>query len=870
MTFILRMAVREIRASWQRLLFFFVCIAIGVGSIVALRSVIQSVRGTISGEARALLASDAMVTSNRPWTEPVLERLMAEQRDGRITARSHAVELPTMVRPAGRDDAATRMVELRAVEDEFPFYGQLTLEGRPYSHALLEGRGVVVRPELLTQFGLQVGDSLQIGTGDFEIRGVIASEPGRRLGTFTLGPRVFIDLADLESTGLLAFGSRASYQALLEVPGEALDPLVADLRGAFANEFVGIRHYRRSEDQIGENLTRAENYLSLVGLVVLILGGIGISSVTRVFVQQKFRSIAILKCVGSTSLQVLAVYMTQVLLLGFAGSALGVALAAGVIAAVPSLVGELAAMLPVDYGLTPSAVWHGLAVGMLVSLLFSIVPLLEVRHVKPSLLLRQESGPAGGFDALKWGVTGAVGAALVAVASWQAGSVEVGLLLCAGFIATAFVLHLAGLALVRAVQPLRYAKSFALRQAVLHIIRPGNQTRVILLAVGLGTFFILGVRSLQANLLRDFAVQVGPDAPDMFLIDIQSDQRDRVAALLDEANGAAPAPRVMPTLRARVVGVEGQDVDLDSYEEVRRGRGLSREYTVTYRPHLEANEEVIAGEWWDNAPLTGEPEVSVEEGITDRVIFNPDAARSGSGGQRALDPASREGHRIRVGDRMRFDVLGRIITARITSVRRVDWQDFRAGGFMFVFRPGVFDDAPHTFISSLQGPPDPAARARMLSALVTQFPNVSVIDLREILQTIQGIVNNVTLAVTVVGGLVLLSGALILVGAVSMTKFRRVYEAAILKTLGASSRLIAAMLVLEYGVLGAIAGTVGAIGAIALSWAVARFALELPWEATPIITITGILVTAVFVAAVGVLASLDVLRHKPLATLRAE
>jgi putative ABC transport system permease protein len=840
------MAVREVRASWQRLLFFFVCIAIGVGSIVALRSVIQSVRGTLAGEARALLASDAMVTSNRPWTEPVLERFAVEERDGRIADRSQAVELPTMVRPSESANGATRMVELRAVEEEFPFYGELTLEGQRYSHDVLKDHGVVVRPELLTQFGLEVGDSLRIGTQDFEIRGVIAAEPGRRLGAFTLGPRVFIDVADLESTGLLAFGSRASYQMLLQVPGDALDQLVVDLRSAFANEFVGIRHYRRSEDQIGENLTRAENYLSLVGLVVLILGGIGISSVTRVFVQQKFRSIAILKCVGSSSAQVLSVYMTQVLLLGFAGSLLGVVLAAGVIAAVPSFAGELAAMLPVDYGLTPSAVWHGLAVGMLVSILFSVVPLLEVRHVKPSLLLRQESGPRGGFDRLKWGVTAGVAAALVAVASWQAGSLEVGLLLCAGFVATAFVLHLAGLALVRAVQPLRYARSFALRQAVLHIIRPGNQTRVILLAVGLGAFFILGVRSLQANLLRDFAVQVGPDAPDMFLIDIQPDQRDRVAALLDEANGAAPAPRVMPTLRARVVGVEGQEIDLDSYQEVRGRGGLSREFTVTYRPHLEANEEIIAGAWW--APDDGpgdEPEVSIEERFLER-------------------------NRIRVGDRMSFDVLGRIITARVASIRRVDWQDFRAGGFMFVFRPGVFDDAPHTFISSLQGPRDSAARSRMLSTLVAQFPNVSVIDLREILQTVQGIVNNVTLAVTVVGGLVLLSGALILIGAVSMTKFRRVYEAAILKTLGASSRLIAAMLVLEYGVLGAIAGTVGALGAIALSWAVARFALELPWEATPLITVGGIVATAVFVAAVGVLASLDVLRHKPLATLRAE
>jgi len=854
MTFVIRMALREIRASWQRLLFFFVCIAIGVGSIVALRSVIQSVRVALAGEARTLLGADVALTTNRPWTDVVVKTLDAEARAGRITVRSEAAEIPTMVRPADPAKLATRMVELRAVGPEFPLYGALTLRDGAYSHARLEGQGALVRPELLAQFGLQVGDSILIGTAPFEIRGVITAEPGRRIGAFTLGPRVMIDLADLDSTGLMAFGSRASYQQLLRVPDPVSEELVDDLRDAFANEFVGVRWYRRTEDQMGENLERAENYLSLVGLVVLILGGIGVSSVTRVFVQQKVRSIAILKCLGTTSPQMLAIYMTQVLLLGAAGSALGVALAAGVMAAVPAFVGDLTAVMNVQFGLTPAAVAQGFAIGLLVSILFSLVPLLEVRLVKPSLLLRQDVPPSAGFDWLKWGVTAGVAAALVAVAAWQAGSLEVGLMLSGGFVATAFVLHLAGAGLVRAVQPLRYAKSFALRQAVLHIARPGNQTRVILLAVGLGAFFILGVRTLQANLLRDFAIQAGPEAPDMFLIDIQQDQRDRLAAFLDASNGEAPPARIIPTLRARVVAVRGREMDLDSYEQV-RGRGLAREYTVTYRPALEANEQLIDGEWWGSAPVVpGEAEVSIEERFNDRDN----------------DGNFRVGSRLNVGDSIRFDVLGRIITARVTSVRRVDWQDFRAGGFMFVFRPGTFDGAPHTFISALQGPRDADARARMQAELVSQFPNVSVIDLREILQTVQAVVNNVTLAVTVVGALVLVSGGLILIGAVSMTKFRRVYEAAILKTLGASSRLIATMLVLEYGVLGAIAGTVGALGAIVLSWAVARYALEMPWEATPGITIGGIIATSILVATIGVLASLDVLRHKPLATLRAE
>jgi putative ABC transport system permease protein len=846
MTFILRMAGREIRASWQRLVFFFVCIAVGVAAIVTIRSVIQTARVALTREARAMTGGDVVIGGNNLLSPAVRDAVARARASGRIGTEAEVAELATMVRPAGPAATVTKMVEMKAVGPQFPLYGTLTLQDGTYSHDLLKERGVIVRPELLVQLGLSVGDSLLIGKQTFQIRGVIDAEPGRNFGAFTIGSRVFIDSADLESTGLLSFGSRVSHELLLMVSGDrrVANALADQLREALPNEFVRVRSYAQNEDNISRSLARAENYLSLVGLVVLILGGIGVSSVTRVFVQQKVRSIAILKCIGSTTRQVLSIYMTQVLLLGLTGSVLGVAIAAGVIAALPSFVGDLGALLSVEYGLTSGAVLQGIAIGMLVSILFSVVPLLDVRNVKPSLLLRHDLPPPGRVDWLKWGVTAAVASSLVGVAAWQAGSLRVGLVLSAGFVAVAIVLHLAGAVLIRAVQPLRYARSFALRQAVLHVARPGNQTRVILLAVGLGAFFILGVRALQVNLLQDFSVQMGEDAPDMFLIDVQPAQRDALMAYVDEQNGDDPAPRLIPVLRARVVGVQGRTLNLENYQEVRGRGGLRREFTVTYRAALEENETIVDGTWWGEA-RGGEPEVSIESEFL-------------------------EEHQIQVGDRMRFDVLGREITARVSSIRRVNWDDFRAGGFMFVFKPGAFDNAPHTFISSARGPRDTAARLKMQAGLVAQFPNVSVIDLREVLQAIQAVVSNVTLAVTVVGALVLFSGALILVGAVSMTKYRRVYEAAILKTLGASSRLIATMLVLEYGVLGAIAGTVGALGAIGLSWAVARYALEMPWEAAPLLTMTGIVVTAIFVAAVGVGASLDVLRHKPLATLRAE
>jgi putative ABC transport system permease protein len=311
----------------------------------------------------------------------------------------------------------------------------------------------------------------------------------------------------------------------------------------------------------------------------------------------------------------------------------------------------------------------------------------------------------------------------------------------------------------------------------------------------------------------------------MFLLDIQKDQAEGVRAFLAERATGGAGAQLLPVLRARVVGT---------------GR---RDYTVTYRDRLESNERILDGEFWDGP--SSEPEVSIEEGIRERLEFE-------------------------VGDTIPFDILGSVVNARVTSIRQVEWRDSRNGGFMFVFRPGGLDQLPQTFVAPVKGPGSPAERARFQHDLVAQFPNVSVIDFHAILATVRDITDKVTLAITVVGGLVLFSGALILIGAVAMTKYQRVYEAAVFKTLGANTRAIALMLLFEYGVLGTLAGLVGSIGAIGLTWGVSRFALEIPWRVIGPEHAAGIALTAILVAAVGVLSSLDVLRNKPLSTLRAE
>jgi len=842
--FVLKMAVRETRASWRRLLFFFICIAVGVAAIVTLRSVIQNVRAVFGREARSLMAADVVVSTNRDWTPEVRQSVDRRLQEAGVLDRTEVVEMPTMVRPADEQKRVVRLVELGAVQSGFPLYGTLELrDGQAYRHALLEHQGALVGPELLTALNLATGDSIVVGQSTFVIRGVIAKEPGGNLGP-RIGPRVLIDFADVPATGLLGFGSRAGRQVMVRLPEGRDQALVDTLKHDLENDFVNVRSYRARDDQVGEDFDRAENYLSLVGLVIVILGGIAVASVTRVFVQQKMRSIAVLKCLGSTSAQIIGVYVLQVMTLGLAGSLFGVGLARLAIAAIPLFVGESQSLLAeVDYGVTVSAALQGVGIGVLVSLLFSVVPLLQVRVVKPSLLLRAETVRGLRIDWVRVGAFVIVGAALVVVTAWQAASLKVGAIVCAGFLGGGIMLQKNRYVLVRAIRPLAGARSFSLRHAVLHVSRPGNQTRVVLLAVGLGAFFIVGIRSLQGSLMDQFSINTAADAPDMFLVDIQPGQVDGVRAFLADPAQQVPSFRLIPTLRARITAVRGKEVNLESLQDV-RGRGsLAREYTVTYRDRLEQNEHLVAGRFWTGA--SSEPEVSVEAGIRE-CFFNE------------------------AGTTEKFDVLGRSLDARVSSVRAVDWQDTRGGGFMFVFRPGVLDDAPHTFISPLRGPQDAEARVRFQHDLVERYPNVSAIDFREVLKTIRDVMSKVTLAITVVGGLVLFSGGLILVGAVAMTKFQRVYEAAVFKTLGATTRTIALMLLFEYGVLGLLAGTIGSIGAIALTWGVSRYALDIPWEPFLGEHAASIVLTGVLVSAIGVLSSLDVLRHKPLATLRAE
>ena len=840
MKFILQMARREIRSSWRRMLFFFVCIGVGVAAIVAVRSLIRNVNDGVASQARELITADVQADTTRPWTKEELSAIDSASA-GLVAAKTETLELTTMVRPADQSHQGLTVVELKGVEAGFPLYGEFTLTGgKRFDYSMLENNGIVVAQALLERLNLSVGDSVNVGQMTFQIRGVIDEEPGSG-GGFRLGPRVFVAKSAVERSGLMGFGSRVRHRLLFKVRDSKVSQLASALKAKLNPETVHVDSYRDSEDNISDALTRTENYLSLVGLIVVVLGGIGISNVTRVFVEQRRKSIAVLKCIGGTSRRITAVYLFQIIALAIVGSMFGVGLAK---VALASLAKYLAASLPrhISYGLQLTAVAQGTAIGVLICLLFAALPLLRIRRIRPNTLLRDEAGDKKWrLDPLRWATGIVVAAGLVAVCSWQAGSLRVGIYFLAGLTITAAILYVTATLLIAIVRRARNAGSFAMRQGINSLYRPGNQTRVVIMAVGLGVFLIIAVWSLQSNLLKQFDLSRQGNLPNMFLIDIQKDQADGVTQFIRQSTGTEP--KLVPTLRARIKAINGRELSFQPRDHSREHQRLGHEYLLTYRAGLDPNETVVEGKLWPATP-SSEPEVSLDENMKGLMG-------------------------IGLGSTIVFDIQGRDVTARVTSFRSIDIKNSRTA-FAVLFRPGVLESAPQMLVAAVNGPADDTVRARFQRSLVDKYPNVTVIDVAELVKVIEKVLDNITLAVSFIGAFVFLSGALILIGSIAMTKFQRIYEIALLKTLGAKRRSLIGMMLAEYGLMGLVAGIIGSATGVGLSYAIAKRILEIPWTFASGIGIVGIVGTLLLVTVVGAAASLDALTHRPLSVLRSE
>ena len=840
MRFIVSLTIREIRSSWRRLLFFFLCIALGVGSVVALRSLIQNLTRAVGTDARSLMTADIELGSTNDFSPTDISKIESVISTSSIVeARNEAITTAAMARPVDSNNPNVRFVELKGVEPPFPLVGSFTLDGgEAFDHHLLQNNGAVVARILLEDLKVKIGDKIKIGEGEFQIRATFDQEPGGSSG-FRLGARVFVERRAFDDAGITRNASRVRRRILYRTSDNPTD-LVRQLREALKGTTIQVQSYRETQENLGEQFTRTENYLALTGLLILVLGGVGVWNVARAFVEQKRKTVAVLKCLGASGTRIITVYLLQILVLGLIGSAFGVILAQLGLIFVRS---RFAADLPenMSYTVGFSTATQGIVLGVLISLLFSALPLLQIRNIKPRLLLRDESNVSLRLDFTKWLIGSLSLFGLLGLSVWQAGSLQVGAFFLGGLSATSAVLYLAATLLTIVLRKLRSLGTFSISQAINSLYRPGNQTRIILLAVGLGAFVVLTVQALQSNLVREFDFTRNQRLPSLFFVDIQRSQIGEVIELIESRVGEKA--EATPTVRARIAFVNGQAPDYQQ-REVRQQQGqIGREFAVTYRSGLDENETVIDGKWWSDDTSTS-PEVSVEEDMAERL-------------------------KIAVGDSITFDISGRKITAQVANIRKLDLRNTRTA-FIFVFRPGVLESAPQSYAATVLSRISATERQRLQRDVLAAYPNVQIFDVADIVSTVQRLVNNFVLAISFVGSFVVLTGILILIGSIGLTKSQRIYENAILKTLGAGRKTLASILLAEYGILGLLSGLIGAGFAVLLSWAVSRYIMNIDWEFDPTLTIAGTVVTTLVVMSVGAAASFDVLFRKPLQTLRSQ
>jgi putative ABC transport system permease protein len=834
-----RLAWRQARGAWRHFVLLFACVALGVAALVGVGSFAATLDRTLAREAKALTGGDLEIRAARPLDGEAAAALTDLRAMG---ARVVAVrELVAMARGA---DGRALLVEIKAPGPGYPLYGRLETTPAEPLMTLLAGGGAVVQRETLERLGLRVGDRLALGAATFTVRGVVEREPDRSASLVTLGPRVFVAAEAIEGTGLVQVGSRVRYRALVALP-EALGAREAreTIARRIADPGVRVASYDEAQPGLRRFFTQLAAYLGLVGLASLLVGGIGVASSVATFVRRAEPTIAILKALGADARTVLAIFLWQTLTVGVAASLAGAALGT---ALQPVLIRLLAGFVPfaLEARVEPLTLARGVLMGALTTFLCALWPLLAVRTVRPSLLLRREVDATPARGRRPWAAALPLAAGLAALALWQAGSLKLGGIFLGA--AAAAVLTLLGIArgLVVAARRLPRIPWPAWRLGLGGLRRPGGHPARVVVALGAGVMLLVAVALLQGSLDAQIDHERRREAPSFFFVDVQPDQREAFARVLAEAGGGV-TPALTPIVRARLASVNGVRVTRDLVRarvgEDREGAFYyTREYALTWSADPPPGNAITRGRWWGGEP--GPPRVSVEDAMARQLGVD-------------------------VGGRLGFDVQGVPVEAEVASLRRVDWQSLGTN-FFVVFSPGALDGAPLTFVATARTAA--AAEGAVQSAVARAFPNVTAIPVRDVLERVGAVLGDIAVAIRVMALFTVATGLVVMAGALTATRYARLYESVVLRTLGATRGAVARAFAVEYGALGAAAGLGGTALATVLAWIVLRFVLDTPWRFEPQILLGGIVATMALAVAVGFLATYRLLGAKPLPVLRRE
>ena len=843
-----KIAWRESRSSSFKFFFVILAVAIGVGSLTGVRGFSRAFHGMLLDQARTLMAADL---SLRVFELPTADQdAVLDDLAKQHVERTWITETLTM---ASAPAHGPMLVSIKAVDPKvYPFYGEIRLApAAPLSSALTNDT-VAVSDDVLLRLGLKTGDTLDLGGKPFRIIGQVTFEPDRMLGSLNVGPRVMMTRDGLERTGLMLPGSRAAERFIFRLdPGSPdIEQVRQRLKKAFPDALIA--DYRESHPIITQSLNRATMFLSLVSLITLIVGAIGVATAIHAHIQQRMDSIAIMKCLGARSSHLIRIYVIQTLALGLGGGLAGAALGLIVQRAFPQFLARY-------FQIEPTARWdfltavQGIGIAILATLLFTLPPLLAIRRIRPNLILRREMAESkpnwrtwwieqrASLAAGVFIVLGFAGIAMSFAAGTRADMWKTGEYFAGGLAGGLAALSTIAWLMLRGLKAMgRRNFPTSIRHGIANLYRPGNHAQSVLVALGIGVMFTLTVYLIEHGVIAEMHRSAPPGMPNIFLLDISPKDRDAVVNLVKQQRGVEGAPELIGTAAAKLIDVDGRNVlDLPLKGWARRFRSAR---PVTSQEAMSTGVQVVEGTWLASAKQAEVAQLCISEEV-----------------EKTLG--------VGVGATLRWSIAGRDLTSRVACVHRID-SIHLASRVEFIFSKGALDSFPLIYYGSLRA--DPAAVPAFQEALYRRFPTVTVVNMADVLQTFQGVVDQIATVIRFISMFAILAGAIILSSSVAGTRFRRMREVVILKTLGATRWRVSRIFSVEFLILGAVAGTMGVLLANAFAGLLLKRLLDAPLTFALVPSLFAVVATALIANIAGWMASFRILGQKPLEILREE
>ncbi|MCD6049643.1 MAG: transporter permease [Verrucomicrobia bacterium] len=832
------MAWRDSRTSRGRLLFFALAMLVGVAAIAGITAFGENLRQAVNEQSRSLLGADLVITSRRPFTPGQLK--FFQSFNGEM---SMGANLSAMISFPKSNDG--RLIQLRAVEDNFPFYGEFVTEPATAKETFRKG-GVLVEESLLVQYNAQVGDPVKLGNWTGVIAGKLQQIPGETVAFGAFAPRVYISGPDLGQTGLLRPESLVRFRASFRFPDSFnVDELMEQVEGELVAMRLSSDTVKERREELGQSMTNLYNFLNLSGFIALLLGGIAVGTALQLHIRHKLTTVATLRCIGVEANRTMTIYLVQALVVGlvcaFGGALVGVA----VQRALPEVMREF---LPfnVTFQFSWGALLRAAFFGLAFCGLFALLPLLPVRSIPPLAALRRnwEDAPSR-LEASQWIVGLLLGLCVVAFSVMQSQSWKVGLGMAGGLVVAIALLAAVAQGLRRLARKAGQVRlPFVWRQGIASLHRPNNRTLVLLLSLGLGAFLLLTLRLTEHSLLHGLLPQSMDERPNAILFDIQPDQRAGVQEVL-EKQGLKVMQQV-PVVTMRLMNIKGTPVEtiLKDEKSPIPTWTMRREYRCTYRDTVGQSEELVGGQWPPpKFDVTKSIPISVEDGIAKDL-------------------------QIGLGDELVFDVQGLPMNTKVVALRKVDWRRMEPN-FFVVFPKGVLEEAPGFYITATHVA-TPEISAKMQREVLQKYANVSVIDMTLVLHTLDDIFTKVSSVIRFMALFTVATGLIVLAGTLLAARFQRVQESVLLRTLGASRQQVQQIQFVEYLCLGALAALTACLLALAANAALAWWVFKMSWVIDWLSVLLTLLVLPALTIGIGWLTNRGVANHPPLEILRAE